>query len=480
MLVQLSHFLALAYATTAHAGNYSGSLEALFGPYVSPGTEMASSSDANFSSIVGPRWSAWETPDWSGAIKPAALTDLKQIVTIAAANHIPFIATNGGHGAKIGLSQFNGLNINLQNFNTVSVDPHTNRMTLGPGTTLGEMVTAVFAAGKEIQTGNSWCPGAIGVTLGGGIGMLMGTHGLMIDALKSVKILTGTGQTVTASECENEDLFWALRGAGQAFGIVTEATFEVYDLTNNGYVTEANFYYEASANRSLWELLTTYDDDLPAKLALQSAMLYNGTSGEGYIWLAVWYIGTLEEAQPYIDQFAALNPFSTDINNLTQKEVYYQSITRGVCNRGNTLTAYTMGLNRTDPATVEAHFADFVAFSKANPTYAGQSYIQYYSNKVASSKKDTVFPWRDVQAWWLMENVYLDDSIGPVATNWSEAQRDKFYAASGFEEEHVYVNYALGDEGPEAWWSKENLPKLRELKAKWDPNNLFGTGYSLY
>ncbi|KAI1171388.1 hypothetical protein F4777DRAFT_593834 [Nemania sp. FL0916] len=474
--------LALNSAIKAHAsceGNRS--LEALFGPHVSPGTVIASSNQANFSSVVGPRWSTWETPAWSGAIKPALISDLKQIVKIPAKNKIPFIATNGGHGAKTGLGAFDGININLQNFNTVSVDAANNRMTLGPGAKLGDMASAVFAAGKEIQTGNSWCPGGIGVTLGGGIGMLMGLHGLMIDSLESVELLTASGETVTASKHKNKDLFWGIRGAGQTFGIVTEATYTVHDQTNGGRVTEANFYYAAAQNRSLWELIATFDNVLPAKLSLQTGMLYNATTGTASIWLSTWYVGSLGEAQPYLDKFAALGPFSTEILNLTQVEVYYQSVTRGVCDNGHLLTAYTMGVGRTDPDTLEAHFADFVAFSQANPAYFGQSYMQWYSNKVnlQTPSDATVFPWRDVQAWWLLENIVLDDSLLPAVDDWSVSQRDKFHVTSGFKDEHIYVNYAIGDEGPAAWWSKANLPKLRALKARWDPHNLFGKGYSL-
>jgi fumiquinazoline A oxidase len=79
----------------------------------------------------------------------------------------------------------------------------------------------------------------------------------------------------------------------------------------------------------------------------------------------------------------------------------------------------------------------------------------------------------------LLENIYFDDSLAPGIATWSEQQRAKVHATSGFKEEHIYVNYAIGDEGAASWYSKKNLRKLRKLKAKWDPRNLFGKGYSL-
>jgi FAD/FMN-containing dehydrogenase len=78
---------------------------------------------------------------------------------------------------------------------------------------------------SRTETGSCSCVGVVGAALGGGIGPYQGAHGLLLDDLKSATIVTGSGESVTASEEENGDLFWGLRGAGQIFGIVTLATF---------------------------------------------------------------------------------------------------------------------------------------------------------------------------------------------------------------------------------------------------------------
>jgi len=92
-----------------------------------------------------------EVPNWSGAIKPASIKDIPKIISIAKKHKIPFLPTNGGHGPKIGLSKFKGVNINLSGLNTVKVDKARNRVTVGPGATLGEVAEALFAAGKELR-----------------------------------------------------------------------------------------------------------------------------------------------------------------------------------------------------------------------------------------------------------------------------------------------------------------------------------------
>ena len=120
----------------------------------------------------------------------------------------------------------------------------------------------------------------LGATLGAGVGALQGLHGLLIDSLESVDLVTASGKLVTASEKENEDLFWGIRGAGYNFGIVTSATYRIYDATNQGQVVNADFLFSASQNRSVWEMLQSYDTTLPPELGLTVFVLPNGTSRE--------------------------------------------------------------------------------------------------------------------------------------------------------------------------------------------------------
>ena len=111
--------------------------------------------------------------------------------------------------------------------------------------------------------------------MGGGIGSLMGHRGLMIDALKSVRIVTASGELVEASTSQYPDLFWAIRGAGSNFGIVTSAVYEVYDVSNNGKAMNADFVFTASANQSFWRLMKDFDKTLPSRLAMTVVAFYD-------------------------------------------------------------------------------------------------------------------------------------------------------------------------------------------------------------
>jgi len=94
-------------------------------------------------------------------------------------------------------------------------------------------------------------------------------------------MVTGTGDLITVSKTQHADLFWGIRGGGANFGIVTSATYQIYDTTNDGQVTLAEFALLASANRTVFELIASFDEEtLPAELALSTVVTYvNETVG---------------------------------------------------------------------------------------------------------------------------------------------------------------------------------------------------------
>lgn len=129
-------------------------------------------------------------------------------------------------------------------------------------------------------TGNAPCVGVVGATVGAGVGLLQGLHGYTSDALISARIVTASGVLFEASATNNTELFWAIRGAGANFGVITSATYQVYDATNGGQAQNADFLYPEIANRSVWGALQTLDETLPAELSVTITSAYNQTSGQ--------------------------------------------------------------------------------------------------------------------------------------------------------------------------------------------------------
>ena len=130
-----------------------------------------------------------------------------------------------------------------------------------------------------VATGSCACPGIVGATVGGGVGRLQGVHGLIIDNLVSVVLVTAKGDLLTVSATENPDLFWGIRGAGASFGIILWATYKIHDQTNGGMVFNADFIFPANASTKHWENLKNISANMPAELALISGINYNTARG---------------------------------------------------------------------------------------------------------------------------------------------------------------------------------------------------------
>jgi FAD/FMN-containing dehydrogenase len=116
--------------------------------------------------------------------------------------------------------------------------------------------------------------------IGGGLGTLYSARGILADSLISANVVTATGDLVKASSTENPDLFWAIRGAGHNFGIVTSATFKIYNQTNGGNSVFGDFLIPNSGNASAFELLKSVDENLPPTVFWGILVGFNHTTKE--------------------------------------------------------------------------------------------------------------------------------------------------------------------------------------------------------
>lgn len=114
----------------------------------------------------------------------------------------------------------------------------------------------------------------ISPTIGGGVGRLQGLHGMISDQLLSVRMVIANGTVVTASQEENPDLFWAVRGAGANFGIVVEAEYQLTDLASE-YVINMDYALSSNASSAIVDFVSSFGDDLPARLSFMIVALYS-------------------------------------------------------------------------------------------------------------------------------------------------------------------------------------------------------------
>ncbi|KAL4939078.1 hypothetical protein BDV06DRAFT_231278 [Aspergillus oleicola] len=472
------YFLLALFAHSA-ANQFSGfNLTALYGPGLSEGAEIVYASDADFQEETAPRYTIYRPPRHYGAILPATEADIQHIVRTSVGHGIPFLAIGGGHGitGTLGRSQ-SGISIELKNFDKADIDEANNVITIGGGVKYESLYGPMYNANKMMAMGNSPCVGAIGAALGGAVGQWQGLYGLGIDSLLSVRMITATGDLVVASEKENPDLFWSIRGAGANFGIITEATFQLHDAVNDGDVAVSMFLYTPDRNVSVWEAVRSFDDYMPDELAFNIAATINATTRERSILVQANWYGLASEAEPYLQPFRDAGPFL--VQNLALPWPELQELTHTldprICTPGQYMNEFSISLKQTDIDTFTSFYSEINALWEREDRYTGQLVIARFPNRVVRSVPDsaTVFPHRDATTHLLFENFYSDPSLDGTINKWMRETRARFQETSGFDELHVYSNFGQGDEGPRAWYGSRNFEKLRQLKRKWDPLGVF-------
>ena len=175
---------------------------------------------------------------WNAAIdrRPAVIArcsgsaDVSAAVRVGVENGLEIAVRGGAHGVSGKAVVDDGLMIDLSGMNSIVVDPDERRVRVGGGTLLADMLAAAQEHGLATPVGLIGHTGVGGLTLGGGMGWLTRKHGLSIDNLVSAEVVTADGHIRRASAAENSDLFWAIRGGGGNFGVVTEFEFALHPV----------------------------------------------------------------------------------------------------------------------------------------------------------------------------------------------------------------------------------------------------------
>lgn len=401
------------------------------------------------------------------------VADVIQCVNFARENGLTLAVRGGGHnGAGLGMVD-DGLVIDLSLMKSVRVDPAARTVRVDGGATWGDVDHATHAFGLATPSGINSTTGVGGLTLGGGLGHLARTFGLTLDNLLEADMVLADGSFVKASEKENPDLFWAIRGGGGNFGVVTSFLYRLHPVSTV-YAGPMLWELNQAADVMRWyrEFITNAPEELNGWFAFLSVPpvapfpehLHSKTMC-GVVWC---YAGPLDKAEevfkPIRSQFGppALDFVGPMPHPALQSmfDVFYP--------KGMQWYWRADWIKEISDEAIEKH----IEFGSNLPSPLSTMHLYPISGapqRVGSS--DTAFSYRDANWGMVIVGVDPDPANNEQIISWTKAYWEAIhpYSAGG-----AYVNMMMeeGQDRVKAAY-RHNYERLARIKAKYDPTNLF-------
>jgi FAD/FMN-containing dehydrogenase len=417
---------------------------------------------------------------WNGMIDrhPAMIArctganDVIAAIRFARSEGLEVAVRGGGHNVAGNATCDGGLVIDLSPMKGVRVDADARTVRAQGGVTWGELDTETQAFGLATTGGLVTTTGIAGYTLGGGIGWMMRKHGLACDNLISADLVTADGQIVHASESENAELLWGLRGGGGNFGVVTEFEFRLHPVS---HVLGGMLAWPAAAGPEVLRFWREWIADTPDELCTMAAYLYAPPEpfvppevvGHLIFAIACCHLdpeGSAEDdLQPLRDQGPAVDVLGP-IPYPALQAMFDASVPRG--SRNYWRSGYVDQLTDGAIETIAAH-------AQTLPSPMGQLHIHQMGGAVSRvSAGATAFGNRDADFLMNYIGLWEDPAEDEANTAWVRAASD---AMAPYGTGARYVNFLAdeGEAGVRSAYEQETYVRLQSLKARYDPTNFF-------
>lgn len=393
-------------------------------------------------------------------------------VNFARENQLDLSIRDGGHSAPGFGTNDGGLVIDMSLMRTVRVDPKTKTAQAGAGATWGDFNYATHAFGLATTGGIISTTGITGLTLGGGIGYLARGCGLSIDNLISADVVTADGRFVTASAEENEDLFWALRGGGGNFGVVTTLEYRLHEVDQ---VYAGPIFYNLEDAPALLQMFDEFIRDAPEQFggfpAFQIApplpFIPENRHGDTMALAVVHWTGPIAEAQRALKPFWEVAPVVADGTG----PLPYPALNGAfdvLYPKG--IRAYWKGafVKELPQAAIDIH----VEYGSRVPEVTCTMHL-YPINGACHrvGPNDTAFAYRDATYGMVFLAAWSDPSKDSERIQWV---RDYYQALRPYSEPGGYINFMQDDDyGRIRDNYRQNYDRLVQVKRQYDPDNLF-------
>ncbi len=405
--------------------------------------------------------------------------DVVSCIHFARDTGIDFSIRGGGHNIAGSSIRENGLMIDLSTMKSVFVDSKNRIAYVEPGATLGDVDHETQLYGLATSLGINSTTGIAGLTLGGGFGWLSRKHGMTVDNLIAAQIVTANGESIRVSEDEHPDLFWAIRGGGGNFGVVTQFELQLHPVGPQTFSGLIVLPFDSA--KSTLQKYRQYTADLPDELSIWAVIrkapplpfLPEEVHSKEVVVMAFMYIGDEKSGAELIEpvrkfaephgEFTGMMPYKD------WQQIFDPLLTPGARNYWKSHNFESL-----NDETIDV----IIDYASKIPLTASEIFIAQmggYTSRQPLNK--TAYVHRKANYIMNVHARWDESSDDDLCIDWARAF---FNSATPYAMGGAYVNFMTEEEDtrvPSAYG--ENFAKLIEIKEKYDPENIFNLNQNI-
>jgi hypothetical protein len=399
--------------------------------------------------------------------------DVSRAVHFARENDLEMSIRGAGHNIAGNALCNNGVLVDLSTMKNIEINPEEKVAFVEPGCTLADFDAAAQEYGLATPIGINSTTGISGLTLGGGIGWLTKKYGMTIDNLLSVELVTADGSKLKASEIENHDLFWAVRGGGGNFGVITLFEFALHEVGPEIFAGLLVFPMEQA--KDILAQFRKFTDNAPENLPVFTVIrhapplpfLQENVHGQKVVVLAFCYLGDPSKGLEYADSFRSFGNLHGEHVGIMPfvdwQKMFDPLLAPGARN-------YWKTHNFTE---LSDHFFDtLIEYVNKLPSQQCEIFVADFSgalNRVPASAM--AYANRDLHYIMNVHGRWEDKKDDGKCIDWA---RDFFQASKPFASSGAFINFMTEEETDRIGSAYgANYQKLVEIKSKYDPDNVF-------
>ncbi len=426
---------------------------------------------------------------WNGVIdkKPGLIVrcrgaaDVMSCVNLSRERGILLAVRGGGHNVAGNASCNGGLVIDLSEMRSVRIDLSKGLVHIEGGATLGEVDHETYVHGLATPMGVVTATGYAGLTLHGGMGWQLRKHGLAADNVEGVDIVTADGSLLNAGPGENQDIYWAIRGGGGSFGVVTSFTSRLHPVPRDVMLAVPIFPLDSAASvlRFMREYMPNAPDELMVLGAFWTApddpSIPKKARGDHALFMLACYLGPPEDAEKVLKPLRTCQPTVADLTSI-QRWVDVQKLFDEDYPDGRRYYWKSTFANELSDAIIDA----LVEHTKKRPSMLTSIDLWYMGGAFGRVGADeTAFGSRDAQFTINYESNWINPEEDSTNIEWTRSSLKEIQDLSLA---RTYLNFAgLGEDSDKMVRDSfgKNFERLQQIKAEYDPENLFRTNFNI-